>query len=204
VQPEQYKTLQQRAVTEIIVRKSRFISSVAPVTNSDEAVAFVNVIKSQHREATHNVSAWVIDDRLMRCSDDGEPSGTAGRPVLEVIQRSGLVQTAVVVTRYFGGILLGAGGLVRAYSQSAHEGVAAAGIKTVQLYRVIEVEVEYPLSAQVKYYLEQQVVNLAAEYGEKVIFNACCTPQNLEIIANAINEITGGKSKLHHREDCYL
>ncbi|MGE5381498.1 MAG: DUF1949 domain-containing protein, partial [Methylocystaceae bacterium] len=90
-------------------------------------------------------------------------------------------------------------------SQAAQEGIAAAGIRTVQLYRIIEVVVDYHLSAQVKYYLEQQqVVNLTAEYGEKVVFCACCLPQSFELIANAVNEITVGKSRLQHINDCYL
>lgn len=205
MQPEQYKTLQQRAAAEIVVRKSRFISNVAPVTSAQEAMTFINDIKIKHREATHNVSAWVIDEQQMRCSDDGEPSGTAGRPVLEVIQKSGLIQTAVVVTRYFGGILLGAGGLVRAYSEAAQAGITAAGIKVVSLYAVFSVIVDYALSPQVKYYLEQQkVVDLTADYGEKVTFRACCPPGDLEAISKTIRDMSNGQCLLQRHNDCYL
>ncbi|MGE5453941.1 MAG: YigZ family protein [Methylocystaceae bacterium] len=202
---ESYQTVKERAVVEIVIRKSRFISAVAPITTEVDAARFVSEIKAVHKEANHNVWAWVVDERQMRCSDDGEPSGTAGRPVLEVIQRKGLVQIAMVVTRYFGGILLGAGGLVRAYSQAAQEVIAAAGIQLVQLYRVIEIVVDYSISSQIKYYLEQQPVQkLMVDYGEKVVFHVCCLPQELEALTYTLGEMTGGRVELLQREDCYL
>lgn len=205
MQIEQFKTVNEAAETEIVLKKSRFISHVKPAASEEAAARFVARIKEQHREATHNVSAWVIDDRHMRSSDDGEPSGTAGRPVLEVIQRSGLVQTVIVVTRYFGGILLGAGGLVRAYTQSAQEGITAAGIRVVQLYAVFSVTVDYTLSSQVKYFLEQQkVINLTAEYGEKVTFQACCIPSEFSMISNSLKEMSGGKVEPLSKGDCYI
>ena len=106
-----YRTIEAPARDEFIERRSRFIGHIAPVATDEEAVAFVNAIREQHREATHNVYAYVLrQDQLTRFSDDGEPQGTAGKPVLEVVLREGLVDVAVVVTRYFGGSLLGAGG----------------------------------------------------------------------------------------------
>ena len=125
---EYYKTVRDDASEEMIERKSRFIGYCRPVKTQDEAIGFINEIKALHRQATHNVYAYVLrEDNIMRYSDDGEPAGTAGVPVLEVIKKEGLTDICVVVTRYFGGILLGAGGLVRAYGKSAKLGIDAAG-----------------------------------------------------------------------------
>jgi len=124
---EDYKTVLNNAEAEMIERKSRFIGYCRPVRSQDEAVQFINEIRAMHRQATHNVYAYVLrEDNIMRYSDDGEPAGTAGVPVLEVIKKEGLTDICVVVTRYFGGILLGAGGLVRAYGKSAKLGIDAA------------------------------------------------------------------------------
>lgn len=124
---EDYRTVQNNAEAEMIEKKSRFIGYCRPVKTQEEAIDFINEIRSMHRQATHNVYAYVLrDNNIMRYSDDGEPAGTAGVPVLEVIKKEGLTDVAVVVTRYFGGILLGAGGLVRAYGKSAKLGIDAA------------------------------------------------------------------------------
>lgn len=124
---EDYKTVQNDAEAEMIERKSRFIGYCRPIKTQDEAIDFINEIRTLHRQATHNVYAYVLrEDNIMRYSDDGEPAGTAGVPVLEVIKKEGLTDVAVVVTRYFGGVLLGAGGLVRAYGKSAKLGIDAA------------------------------------------------------------------------------
>ncbi len=128
---DSYKTLRNPASDEYIVKKSRFIATVKPVTSQDEALAFIAEISKKYWDATHNVYAYIIrDGGTKRFSDDGEPQGTAGIPVLDVLEKSGLTDCAVVVTRYFGGIMLGAGGLVRAYSHSASLGVSAGGTVT--------------------------------------------------------------------------
>ena len=122
-----YKTVKNYACEEMIERKSRFIGYCRPVKTQDEAISFINEIRTEHRQATHNVYAYVLrEDNIMRYSDDGEPAGTAGLPVMEVIRKEGLTDVCVVVTRYFGGILLGAGGLVRAYGKSAKIALDAA------------------------------------------------------------------------------
>ncbi len=124
---ENYKTVLQDASDEMIEKKSRFIGYCRPVKTQDEAISFINEIRALHRQATHNVYAYVLrEDNIIRYSDDGEPAGTAGVPVLEVIKKEGLTDVAVVVTRYFGGVLLGAGGLVRAYGKGAKIGIDAA------------------------------------------------------------------------------
>ncbi len=128
---DSYKTVRKADSEEYIVKKSRFIASVKPVTSQDEALAFISEISKKYWDATHNVYAYSIrEGGVKRFSDDGEPQGTAGIPTLDVLEKSGVTDCAVVVTRYFGGIMLGAGGLVRAYSHSASLGINKAGIVT--------------------------------------------------------------------------
>lgn len=136
-----YKTLLQEANDEYIVNKSRFIGSAAPVETPEQALAFLDKIRQQYKDATHNCYAYIIGKNagIMRYSDDGEPGGTAGMPIIEVMKARGVVDCAVVVTRYFGGILLGGGGLVRAYSHAARLAVDAAGI--VEMRRCLQLEV---------------------------------------------------------------
>lgn len=123
----EYITVKNSGEDEFVEKRSRFIGYCKPVKTQDEAVSFINEIRSKHWDATHNVYAYVLSDgQIMRYSDDGEPQGTAGVPVLDVIKKMGIVDVVVVVTRYFGGIMLGAGGLVRAYSKGASVALAAA------------------------------------------------------------------------------
>ncbi|HEX3016838.1 MAG TPA: YigZ family protein [Caproicibacter sp.] len=129
---EEYQTTENEANAEFTERRSRFIGYAKPVKSEEEAMEFIRSIRALHREATHNVYAYVLRaGQARRYSDDGEPQGTAGVPVLDVLLKSGVTDTAVVVTRYFGGILLGAGGLVRAYSHGASIALEAAGIITM-------------------------------------------------------------------------
>ncbi len=140
----EYKTIKQFNSDEYIVKRSRFIGYAKPVTTVDEANSFIAEIKAKHWDATHNVYAYVLrEGGVKRYSDDGEPQGTAGVPVLDVIEKEGLVDTCVVVTRYFGGILLGGGGLVRAYSHSAKIGVDSACIITMALCLDLQITCDY-------------------------------------------------------------
>ncbi len=128
-----YITIEHEAAPEFIEKRSRFIGYIKPVTTEKEALDFINSLRSKHWDATHNVYAYVLrEQNTCRYSDDNEPQGTAGMPVLDVIRKSGLTDVCVVVTRYFGGILLGGGGLVRAYSHSASLAVEAAGVITMR------------------------------------------------------------------------
>ena len=129
-----YKTVKNLACGEFTEKRSRFIGYCKPITTEDEAVEFINKIKKEHWDARHNVYAYSLrDGQIKRYSDDGEPSGTAGVPVLDVITKNGVTDVCVVVTRYFGGVLLGTGGLVRAYSEAAKLGLNASGIVTMSL-----------------------------------------------------------------------
>lgn len=141
---KEYQTIRQEGREEFIERKSRFIGWSKPVKTEEEAIAFINQIRSEHWDATHNVYAYSLrDGQLARYSDDGEPQGTAGVPTLEVLTRSGVTDTVLVTTRYFGGILLGTGGLVRAYSHAASLALAAGGVVKMQVCKQAILLCEY-------------------------------------------------------------
>lgn len=140
----EYRTILNEASDEFIERKSRFIGYIKPVTTQEEAVSFINEIKSKHWNATHNVYAYVLrEGQIRRYSDDGEPQGTAGIPVLDVLLKENVTDCVVVATRYFGGTLLGAGGLVRAYSHTAKIAVDAGQVITMKLCKVLKVTCDY-------------------------------------------------------------
>ena len=128
---------------EIVIEKSRFICTLKKVHSEAEAQEFIKTIKKEFWDATHNCSAYIVDEMAQRSSDDGEPSGTAGLPMLEVLRKNKLTNTAAVVTRYFGGIKLGAGGLVRAYSSSAAENLDGADVRSLEMCKEFEITVEY-------------------------------------------------------------
>ncbi len=139
-----YKTVRTASSDEYIVKKSRFIGHIMPVTTQEQALEFIASVNKKHWDATHNVYAYIIRETgVKRYSDDGEPQGTAGIPVLDVLEKTGITDCAVVVTRYFGGIMLGAGGLVRAYSHSASIAVAAGGIVTRAMCARLKVTCDY-------------------------------------------------------------
>ena len=190
-----FKSVAIQAETEVIIKKSRFISLVFPVNTETEAEAFLHQVKEAHKDATHNVFAWQvgISKTLQRCSDDGEPSGTAGRPVLEVIKQNGLVNVLVVVTRYFGGIKLGAGGLIRAYSQAAREGLAKAGVVEKALHHKYEFTVDYSCLGSVQAILEKYAKIVNTIYGEQVTFTVLVLNKDLIELQNMLNDATGGQ-----------
>lgn len=141
---ECYTTIAKEAEAEIVEKRSRFIATVKPVETEEKALEFLNGLRQKYWNATHNVYAYIIEENnLMRYSDDGEPGGTAGLPVLDMLKKSGLSNLIVVVTRYFGGVLLGTGGLVHAYSKSAKAGVEAAGLLDMILCQKITLNCEY-------------------------------------------------------------
>lgn len=191
---EGYCTIEAPAQDEFIERKSRFIGHIAPVRTEEEAVEFLNAVRARHREATHNVYAYILrHNQLSRFSDDGEPQGTAGRPVLEVVQREGLVDVAVVVTRYFGGILLGAGGLTRAYSRSAKDALDASGISVVRPWTQVETDCPYGLFERLKLeLLPLQGVEGDHDFGAQITFRALLPQGREEEFAQRLREISAG------------
>ena len=142
-----YRTVEQLGQDEVVIEKSTFIGYARPVENEEAALAFIQEIKKKHRDATHNVPAYVLGEHneVQRCNDDGEPSGTAGVPVLEVLKKENVRNVAIVVTRYFGGIKLGTGGLVRAYTKGAKVALESAKIITRVLYQTVIISVDYTL-----------------------------------------------------------
>lgn len=151
-----YTTVAQQAQAEISEKRSRFIANVKPVTSEEEALAFLDEMRRTYRDATHNVYAYIVrENNLMRYSDDGEPGGTAGLPVLDMMRKEELCNLIVVVTRYFGGTLLGTGGLVHAYSKSAKEGLRAAGLLDMILCQRITLTCEYTLLGKVQHLLAE-------------------------------------------------
>ena len=155
-----YRTLRQSASDEFIINKSRFIGYAAPCGTEAEALAFLQSIRTKHKDATHNCYAYIIGQNagIMRYSDDGEPGGTAGLPMMEVLKHQGVVNCCCVVTRYFGGVLLGAGGLVRAYSQGAAAAINACGVGVMRPTARYLMEIPYPMLNRMDYFLKGEPV----------------------------------------------
>ena len=169
---KKYRTILEQAEAEIVEKKSRFIATVRPVKTEDEARAFIEEMKKKYWNATHNVFAYQIGERneLQRFSDDGEPQGTAGMPVLNVILQEGITDCVVVVTRYFGGILLGGGGLVRAYTHSAKIGIDAAEIITLLKWSVCKISCDYTFYGKLETFIRDfGGVIENTDFGENVI-----------------------------------
>jgi uncharacterized YigZ family protein len=163
-----YTTVQRHGQSEIIVKRSRFIVNVAPIQSEADARNFVQRIRGEHGDANHNCFAFKAGG-VQRMSDDGEPSGTAGHPIFDVLDKKGLSDTVIVVTRYFGGILLGSGGLVRAYSQAAVAGVEAAGVATAVLAVELMITAQYSLVGKVQYLLSHYgALTLDSRFGHNV------------------------------------
>ena len=165
-----YFTISANAKASFIEKRSEFIGYIAPVKTNNEAVAFINSIKAEHRKAKHNVYAYILrNDNISRYSDDGEPQGTAGVPVLDVLQKRGLTDVCVVVTRYFGGILLGGGGLVRAYSHAASLACDAAHIMNMCLCHRIRITADYGMYGKISYLLPNfDTITVNSDFGSDV------------------------------------
>jgi uncharacterized YigZ family protein len=191
-----YKTVSNRGENLLIEKKSKFIADVKPVDNEQDALEFLNEIRSKYPDATHHVYAYVIDENnIFRYSDDGEPQGTAGMPVLDTIRKEGIVDVIVVVTRYFGGTLLGTGGLVHMYGASARSGLEAAGIVTRILCDVVEINVDYSLVGKMQYKIASDKLILDdAVYGNEVLFYLCLEQEKTQSILNEITDLTSGRA----------
>lgn len=192
---ELYTTIEREAVAEFEEKKSVFIGHALPVRTEEEASAFVKELKNKYRDATHNVYAYVLGDgTVQRYSDDGEPQGTAGMPVLDVIRKSGCTDTAIVVTRYFGGTLLGAGGLVRAYSHAAKLALDEAHVITYEKYSVVKLVCSY--SDYSKYLAETEkfgLINDGVDFAESVTMNLAVKSARLAELEQIISDASNGK-----------
>lgn len=192
-----YRTIANTGVHdhEIEIRKSRFIATIARANDEESARAFIAARKKQYWDANHNCSAWIVGERgqLQRSSDDGEPSGTAGIPMLSVLQRNGLTDVVVVVTRYFGGTLLGAGGLIRAYGQSVSRVIAAVGIVEVQPRLIVAIDATYDEAGRLENALRATNFLLQdVEYGATVVFTLQTSSMELPALTAWVSETTNG------------
>lgn len=195
---QDYKTVAEEATAEFTEKRSRFIAQVAPVKNEEEALAFLESVRAGHREARHNVYAYICrENNISRYSDDGEPSGTAGLPVMNVLTKQGLTDVCVVVTRYFGGILLGAGGLARAYGKSAADGVLAAGVCEMIHSAVYKITVEYPLLGKIQHVLgERGYQILDTDFGAVPTLTVCTRSDGGDTLCSTLTDCTGGKIQI--------
>lgn len=190
---------------EIVEKKSRFIATVRPVGTEEEAVAFINEMKKKYWDARHNCSAFVIGKRqeLTRCSDDGEPAQTAGRPMLDVLLREGITDVAVVVTRYFGGVLLGTGGLVRAYQAATQAGLAASQLIEKRAGWKLQVRTDYNGLGKLQYLFGQNhTVILDTTYEADVTLTILVPEEQKESLPKAITEQTNGTAHMQWQDAC--
>ncbi|QHT62772.1 YigZ family protein [Paenibacillus lycopersici] len=203
---ESYRTLRHQGSQEIVIKKSRFIGYGKPVASEEEAIAYIDELKKLHWNATHNCSAYVIGERdeIQKQSDDGEPSGTAGKPILEVIKHRGLKNVVIVVTRYFGGIMLGAGGLIRAYTDGAVAAIEAADEIAMVLYREIVVDVDYTWYGKLENEFHARGVRLGGtEFTDRVVITCLPPAREAERFAAWITDLTQGQAVLTIGEDKY-
>lgn len=200
------KILYEEAVGEIQEKKSRFIATIRPVTTLEDANAFIEETKKKYWDARHNCSALVIGEKneISRCSDDGEPSGTAGRPMLEVITGSGIHNVCVVVTRYFGGVLLGTGGLVRAYQGAVKEALSQAKIIEKTLGRHLEIGCDYNGIGKIQYIMGQKgIIPLDTLYAEKVTLKLVLELGIIEGFIKEVTEVLNGNLEYELGEELY-
>lgn len=192
---KEYKTVEFESKDEFVEKKSRFIGYVKPVKTQGEATNFINSIKSKHWDATHNVSAFVLrENNIQRSSDDGEPSGTAGVPTLDVLLKENLVDVCVVVTRYFGGTLLGAGGLIRAYSHSSKIAVEAGHIITMAPCKVLSVSVDYSFYDRLNILLCEFNANIEnSEFTDNVTVTFSVRENTVPLLKDKLTQLSNGK-----------
>lgn len=197
-----YITVAEATQYEMTIEKSRFIAHVFPTPDEVTARAILADIAKQYWDATHNCYAYIIGEsgHIQKASDDGEPSGTAGVPILEVIKKNGLTDTLVVVTRYFGGIKLGAGGLVRAYSQTASKGIRQASLIEKVMHQYYDLVVDYATWAKVENNLEKMSLIHDKIFTDKVTVNLSIPLQQKESFLTQVREMTSGTGKVHERE----
>ncbi|NPC94330.1 YigZ family protein [Bacillus sp. WMMC1349] len=204
---QSYLTVSGEGIYEIVIEKSRFICHLNRANSEEEAQHFIQKIKKQHWNATHNCSAYLIgeNDQIQKANDDGEPSGTAGIPMLEVLKKRKLKDTCAVVTRYFGGIKLGAGGLIRAYGKSVSEGLNHVGITERKLMRVMHTKINYTWLGKLENELRTSPYKLKnIHYADEVEFEIYVKESEKQSFTQWITELTNGKSENKEGIQIYL
>lgn len=203
---ESYRVITENGYGEIVEKKSRFIATLAPVESEEEALVFIEAVRKKYYDARHNCFAFILGENagLERCSDDGEPSGTAGRPMLEVLRGAGLTNVAAVVTRYFGGTLLGTGGLVRAYTQAMQEAVNGCNIVTMRYGIRYRITADYTLTGKLQYlFAKRQITIEDTVYTDKVAFHVLVPFEAEEAMKKDIIEAAAAKAQIEKMEETY-
>lgn len=200
-----YTTVYGPAQDSFVEKKSEFIGYISPVKTADEAVEFINKIKSENRKARHNVYAYVVrEGNITRYSDDGEPQGTGGVPVLDVILKAGLTDVCVVVTRYFGGVLLGASGLVRAYSQACSMAVTAARKMVMCECSRICFTCDYNMYGRISYALpEFEVINEREDFADSVSISVLVKKEKISALKKKLTDISNGQLDLEEEPNLW-
>lgn len=201
------KIVKEGGVGEVVEKKSRFIAQVFPISSEEEALMYLAQVRKKHYDARHNCFAYVLGEKneTERCSDDGEPSGTAGRPMLDIITGQGIHDVLVVVTRYFGGTLLGTGGLVRAYSAAVKEGLAHCTILQKIKGVPVHLRTDYNQIGKIQYIAaEMGISETGADYGENVEFTYTVPSEQVSEFEREISEKTGGKTVIDRGDETWI
>lgn len=204
---ERYKTIYEGSEAEIVEKKSRFIATIRLVETEEEALAFIEEMRKKYWNATHNCFAYTIGERqeIVRAGDDGEPGGTAGRPMLDVLLGEGLHNTAAVVTRYFGGTLLGTGGLVRAYSSAVQAGLSSSTIIEKQYGTMLEIQTDYNGIGKIQYFLGQRKIPIMdSQYTDQVAITILAPQSQIPALKAEITEATNGRAVLTDKDELYF
>lgn len=202
-----YLTLKKDGNSEIVISKSRFIANCKRVETEQQAIDFIQSIKKAHRSATHNCSAYLIgeQDQIQKASDDGEPSGTAGVPILEVLKKQHLKNTVVVITRYFGGIKLGAGGLVRAYGKATTAGIDASGIVERRLHHLMKIVVDYVWLGKLENEIRNSPYSIKnINYADRVEFFVFVPKEEESSFTEWLVEMTNGQATITRDDILFL
>lgn len=200
-----YFTISHTAEASFIEKRSEFICRIAPVKTGEDAVDFINSVRAEHRKAKHNVYAYILrNDNISRYSDDGEPQGTAGVPVLDVLKKRNLTDVCAVVTRYFGGILLGGGGLVRAYSHAVSIACDSAEIMNMCRCHRLKITTDYTMYGKISYILpEFDTITINSDFGSNVVIEILVLNEKLSPLIKKITEITNGSAVIEDAEELF-
>ncbi|MCC5896200.1 MAG: YigZ family protein [Alkalibacterium sp.] len=202
-----HRTIKDNGSIEFVIKKSRFICSMKRTDTEEDAQQFIDSLKKEHMKANHNCSAYLIGEnsRIQRASDDGEPSGTAGVPILEVLKKNELENVTAVVTRYFGGVKLGAGGLIRAYGKAASEAIKEIGIVEKRLHQFITVDVSYHMSGKLQNALHQSPYRLeSVDYTDCVTFTCVIDLQAINTFCEEVIEWTSDQATISHGKQAWI
>lgn len=203
-----YKTVKNQAEAEVIIEKSRFIAYVKPVESENEANLFIEQIKKKHYNATHNVPVYLLNENMsiQRYSDDGEPSGTAGVPILEMLKKEGITNICILVTRYFGGTKLGTGGLVRAYTEAAKAGIEKALVVEKAVYHKLKVVLDYSLHGKVQNYLlsREGVIIEDTIFTDKVNISIFIKDTLETVVEKELVDLTADQIQISHEGNHHL